>query len=120
VNELQQGFNEAFKVVDQYRHVHVASRKAALEALKARVNLMMAKTRKLALEQQLEGVKEARRTALAMVHPWGWARDLGLNISDYSLEQAAKLQQKVYHADVRPTYLDNPERLALMRALVYE
>ena len=48
------------------------------------------------------------------------ARDLGLNISDYLLEQVAKLQQRAYHADVWPTYLDNPQRMALMRALVYE
>jgi hypothetical protein len=58
--------------------------------------------------------------ALAMVHPWGWARDLGLRISDYSLEEAAKLQQRVYYADGHPTYLDNPKRLAVMRALTYE
>jgi septum formation topological specificity factor MinE len=119
---LQEQFNEIFKVVNKYRRIQAENRKLGIAELKSRLNLLIAQTRKLVLQEQRDALIEAairtRRAELSLVHPWGWAQALGMHISDYSLEKAAELQQRVYRAERRPTYLDNPMRLAAVRELI--
>jgi restriction endonuclease S subunit len=121
--QMQQQITDILKTIDKLRGLSRMARLAKLQTLKSRVKLAEVKARKLALQERrdamIQHAMETRRAELSLIHPWGWARDLGLNISDYSLEKAAKLKETVYHADRHPTYLDNPMRLALMRELVY-
>jgi flagella basal body P-ring formation protein FlgA len=107
---------EIVALAEKYRKQRTASQLATLEYLRTRLSKLQVQARKIAEEEAAEKFQKVKRTALEMAHPWGFMCDLGLNMSDRSLEAADRVGLLDMHkTDYGRSFLANPLAIEAMR-----
>jgi hypothetical protein len=130
MDQLQRQFDDIFKIVNKYRQVRIAARKAEVASLRSRLKLMIARVQRLILQDQMRVAIAERRRELTLRVPVGFMSDLGYTFSLGCLEQLDKAtttgefdSNEDLMASLKPyrnSLLANPARMAALRRAAAE